>query len=553
MNKTVEKASLFRNGLIFGISLSFLSFIFLFSRLSQPAVAQFNPDQYGNVHGFAWSDTIGRVSFNCNNDFDGDGVVEAGESQCGVSPYAVNIGADEALSGFAWSYSVGWVCFGSTCAPGVAPGAPLGEGTEAKAWIDATGLIHGWARVMSLSGSDGWLSLKGVTQDGKSFGSQVDFVTGNWVGFAWQRESAGPGLGWFNFSGVNTSYLPSCQNGQTMSCGSGIGACVPGTRLCVNNQWGACQGAIGPHPEICGNGIDEDCDGAVDDCSGCDAGTQITCQTGICSGFQSCIDGSWSSCNYSVSPTPEVCDGVDNNCNGLIDELASCQLFQVSVPQGIFEPLCCSGGTSPINGQCPAPSKAVFCQDTGKELVGSRQHLFEVKIQNAQAPDGTAVECHLNKAGTVQTFSGQISGGGFSFSYLPKTSDTFNNQPWILTDCQVGEDGQTINQPIYVHSNNWTDTGDNSDLSRALECYQGTKNVFLGNQTRCDFEGDVAFVRAMARGVPVETNCSDGLDNDGDGKTDCADRWCRGLSYKCLPNCSFGQPSTPEAPCKEGL
>ncbi|MDP3244908.1 MAG: MopE-related protein [bacterium] len=543
MNKAVEKASLFRYGLVFGISASFLFFLFLFSRSSSPAAAQFNQDQYGNAHGFAWSDTIGRVSFNCNNDFDGDGVVETGESQCAISSYGVNINSDQSLSGFAWSDSVGWVCFGVNCLPGTTPGEPLGEGTEAKAWIDSVGLIHGWARVLSLSASDGWLSLKGATLDGENFSSQVDFVTGNWVGFAWQREAGGPGLGWFNFFGVNTSYLPPCQNGQTMACGSGIGACVPGTRLCVNNQWGVCQGATGPVPEICGNDKDENCDGAVDNCAGCDAGTPISCQAGVCSGFQSCINGLWTSCQYSNSPMPEICDGADNNCNGLIDELASCQLFQVIMPQGIYEPLCHDADGKEIF--CPGPYQ-------GNPLVGSRLHQFEVKIQNAQA--NTAVTCRLDKAETEETFSGVTDTmGGYSFVYTPKTSDTINNLPWILTDCQVGGDAKTINQPIYVHSNNWTDTGENSDLSRALQCYQGVKNAYLGNQTRCDFEGDVVFVRAMARGVPIETDCSDKIDNDGDGATDCADRWCHGLSYKCLANCLPGQSSTPENLCKETL
>ncbi|MGE3669100.1 MAG: putative metal-binding motif-containing protein [Polyangiaceae bacterium] len=52
-------------------------------------------------------------------------------------------------------------------------------------------------------------------------------------------------------------------------CSAGIGACVgAGTLVCSVDQLGvACDAVAGaPQPEICGNGIDEDCDGADEPC-----------------------------------------------------------------------------------------------------------------------------------------------------------------------------------------------------------------------------------------------------------------------------------------------
>jgi hypothetical protein len=61
--------------------------------------------------------------------------------------------------------------------------------------------------------------------------------------------------------------------GIGMPCGSDVGRCKKGTLACIDCT-GAfpnpiCAGSIGPIPEICGNGIDDDCNGLIDD--GCQA------------------------------------------------------------------------------------------------------------------------------------------------------------------------------------------------------------------------------------------------------------------------------------------
>ena len=66
-----------------------------------------------------------------------------------------------------------------------------------------------------------------------------------------------------------------------------------------------------PSPEQC-NGADDDCDGIIDE------DTTIPCGTGTCLGVRTCVSGSLTACT-AQTPQTEVCNGRDDNCDGLID------------------------------------------------------------------------------------------------------------------------------------------------------------------------------------------------------------------------------------------
>jgi len=132
-----------------------------------------------------------------------------------------------------------------------------------------------------------------------------------------------------------------CSEGQTRTCSvSALGACSSGDQDCENGNWGECAPA-NPSEEVCGDRLDNDCDGSIDEgcgednlddgigsaASDCSEGSWRPCGIlsanvqGSCTlGVQTCENGNWGEC-APANPSEEVCgDRLDNDCDGSIDE-----------------------------------------------------------------------------------------------------------------------------------------------------------------------------------------------------------------------------------------
>jgi alkaline phosphatase len=254
----------------------------------------------------------------------------------------------------------------------------------------------------------------------------------------------------------------------------------PGDQTCMDNLDNDCDGAkdmgdIDCHVAFelnCFDGIDDDADGMADcadpDCAGATNGVCATGQPGTCStGTLTCQAGA-SVCAADNIPQAEVCDGLDNNCDGAIDE-------------NLTRPTTCGMGVCAGSSGIETCSAGVWGNNTCNPYAGA---LMEGPPGDQSCSDNLDNDCD----GVTD-----IADGGCHVDHE--------------TNCYNGIDDD---------ADGMTDCGD-ADCAGATNgaCVTGQPGTCSAGTLTCQAGAAVC----VAVNMPQAEVC-DGLDNDCDGSRD---------------------------------
>jgi len=145
----------------------------------------------------------------------------------------------------------------------------------------------------------------------------------------------------------------------TVTCGKG--ECLHTQQKCINGQEFVCDSYQGMSTEVC-DGLDNDCDGTPDDGfnvgQSCQAGIGECLRTGV---YVCKADKTGTICNaIAANPTTEICDGKDNDCDTQTDENGVCGVCT----EGEVETDECGPDTN--TGECNIGITQRVCQSNGQ-------------------------------------------------------------------------------------------------------------------------------------------------------------------------------------------
>jgi len=377
----------------------------------------------------------------------------------------------------------------------------------------------------------------------------------------------------------------ACNQGDSRDCGSHLGICTPGVQTCVEEagewHWSGCTGGTPPQEEICGDDLDNDCEGSLDNGCPCeDVSRPCGLNAGICyPGLQHCVDGVWRACQGARLPDDEICDGLDNDCDLMTDEGCECldgQFEACGTDVGecsMGSRICVRGRWDTCDGEVPPVAEA--CDGRDNDCDGEWDEDFSDLLLPCSAgqgicarpgawvcnADGSGLVCNATPGSGTDEFCNGLDDDcdgstDEDFAGLGEACTRGQGECYStgVTVCDPGG-GYTCNAPEIRPQPELCDTLDNDCDGQADEhfplgqaCSAGVGECYTQGQFVCSADLSAAVCDANPPGPGVES-CNN-RDDDCDGRTDeDLERPCStqcGDGYEFCVNGTFTNCSAPE-------
>lgn len=175
---------------------------------------------------------------------------------------------------------------------------------------------------------------------------------------------------------------------------------VGGLSLNCGNDCNDTNGNVRPTAQELCDGIDNNCNTVIDEGCICTPGVTRQCPgAGACAaGVETCVDGrAYATC--SIVPVAELCNGIDDDCNGTIDNGVTVQCYRDFDEDGFPD------GGRPVN----------VCPDPDRPAVGNCPNLTTNRAPSAGSIDCCDFDPRVYP-GQTSFFASVNSCGGFDFN-----------------------------------------------------------------------------------------------------------------------------------------